>query len=369
MLRHSLERFASLCKNNKAFFAICFLCLIFAFVSFLYIQEMAYTRYLEAVNRKAETQLFFVSSQKSDALYEILKQVEENPSLPPLGVVSLSNFEYSGIYWNRSYKSDVYYTPYGRFFTDEEMSSGDNVALLSMAYLRSLPKNITGTLWDKGITIYGNHFEATGNYEGLSDYPLENSGYQTEVIPTAVAMPLKTYLNLNIPAMYLRIEFAKSLSPLQIAELKNTVSAYLDVSYVSFPNIENQSAKRIYMATSARFALILVFALISIINIIVYWVSAEFKRYRVYILCGAQKKQIIFLLAMNTIYIVSFAYIAAVFISWFLTSNVPEGLVNMLPVKTYFLIYISSLIFLLITVNIKAAVSVFDKRRKGNAIS
>lgn len=364
MLRHSLSLFIGLCRRRKAFFALSAICLICAFVSFLYLQEKGYCAYLEAAKQHSETRLFYVSSDDSATILKTYYDVADNEDLPPFGIVTMSDENCSGIYWDRAY-ADVYYIPYGHFFTDTEMAAGDHVALLGMSYIQSMPKDQIDGLWDSEIIIGNKPFKAVGNYNNFVKYPVEEGTYQTEPLPTVVAIPLNTYLAMSMPATHLRIEFSQSLSAAQIAILNQIVVSQPKITCSLLPKMNDRIATQAYIAVTTQYALILLLSLISIINIVFYWVRTEFVRYRIYLLCGANRKQIVMLLSMKTIYLVTGTFLISILISWILSIVTPAGIVAMLPAQTFILIYLGLICCLLLMVNIKASAFIFRKDTAG----
>ena len=167
MLRLAFVNFFRLCRRNASFTILSLVCLTCAFISFLYTQEYGYCRYVEIVEREKETQTLFFKCSDETTVKDIYAELDDDGGVfPKLSSVTASNELYAGIDWG---VSESWYTPYGRFFTREEMENGAAVAILGIGYLKLLPQERLDTVWETGIEINGVHFEAIGNhYFGLN---------------------------------------------------------------------------------------------------------------------------------------------------------------------------------------------------------
>ena len=181
--------------------------------------------------------------------------------------------------------------------------------MLGMKYISSLSKYQIEHLWDQELLIHGQRFLPIANFQDWSENPVLEETYQTETFPTSIIMPIKAFRNAGFQATKLRIIFAESLSYEQIQLLRNVIDSHLNdpdtVNYYLLPHTKNEKALRSYLAVTFQYGLILILALISSISIIMFWLYMEFRRYKVYLVCGATKNQIILLLSMNTILLVT----------------------------------------------------------------
>lgn len=139
ILRIAFRNFITACRAHAAFFYLSFICLISVLVSILYIQQHAYSVYKDAVSTWKETKTLYFSCKDPAAVHHIAAELSDSPSLPKAAVISVSGGQYCGLYWDRSQKEDVWHTPYGRFFTMDEMEAGAKAAILSTGYIGQLP--------------------------------------------------------------------------------------------------------------------------------------------------------------------------------------------------------------------------------------
>ena len=95
-------------------------------------------------------------------------------------------------------------------------------------------------------------------------------------------------------------------------------------------------------------------ALISLVNIILYWLKNEFERYRIYRICGARRGQILRLLLFQILFLITLAYLCAYEIAGMLASLMPAGIVLPLPGILYAGIYLALLLFIGAVAVIKA---------------
>ncbi|QTE74254.1 hypothetical protein JS518_15400 [Clostridiales bacterium FE2010] len=353
MLRLSIRNFGKLCRNFTCFFILSFLCLTCAFMCFLLLQEKGYNSYLESIKQYAETQTLFISAKEGKTIEEIYKKILNDNQLPSVGIVTISNNNCSGVYWDRNYDPNVWYTPSGRFFSDEEMISGADVALLSMSYMMQHRGEQIDKIWENGISLEGNHFNVIGNYEYWM-YEEDESDYETLFLPTLAAIPINTFLKLNMQASYLRLIFSRSLSQNEISIIQDLIDSLPNVNSYTMPQTSNTLAFRNYMSTTGQYILILIMSLISIISIILYWTNGEIKRYKIYMLCGSKKTHIVFLMSMTTFLLVTTAYLVSVALVLILSSIISAGILAVLPWSRYLIIYCIITVFLILAVNIKA---------------
>ena len=358
MLRLAVKNFIHLCRRSCLFSILSGLCLFGAFVCFLILQEKGYYTYTVTQNQQMESQLLYLTSDDEKTIQNFYTELTNNPMLPSLGIVTISDEEYTGVYWNRIWNDDVWYTPYGRFFTTEEMEEGDYVALLGMSYIRQLPLEKIDTIWEKEIVINGIAMDTIGNYDDQINFPIQEETYKTQVLPTSIAIPLETFFKIGLSPTKIRVIFAEPLTNTQIKELNDL---FQSIQTISFPK-QNTIAVNGYISATVQYSLILILALLSIIHVLLYWMKMEFSRYKVYMICGAKRHEIIFLLSMNIALLITLTYIGACIAVYGLTKIIPAGIVAYLPYKSYCVIYIGSLFFSLVTVNIRAIPLVFHNK-------
>ena len=192
ILRIAFRNFITACRAHAAFFYLSFICLISVLVSILYIQQHAYSVYKDAVSTWKETKTLYFSCKDPAAVHHIAAELSDSPSLPKAAVISVSGGQYCGLYWDRSQKEDVWHTPYGRFFTMDEMEAGAKAAILSTGYIGQLPFEEMDSLWESGIEVGGVPYKIVGNYY-LETADVPEEVYRTEPLCAPIVIPLKTF--------------------------------------------------------------------------------------------------------------------------------------------------------------------------------
>ncbi len=355
MLRVAFRNFFTACRAHAAFFFLSFFCLISAFVCLLFIQQRSYFSYKEDISIRKETTLLYFSCENPATVHHIAAELSDSPSLPKAAVISVSGGQYCGLYWDRSQREDVWYTPYGRFFTMDEMEAGAKVAILGTAYLGQLPFEEMDSIWESGIEINGAPYKVVGNYLfewGTADVPEETS--MAEPLCAPIVVPLKAFWDSGLSASRFRCEFAAPITPEQRGLLIDFLQSYAGISSISLPQSRNSRAVSSYVGGSASPTVIVVLALISCMNIVLYWLRREFERYRIYRICGAGRGQIVFLLLFQILFLVTLAYLCAYAIARILTSVMPAGIMLLLPGILYAGIYLALLLFIGAVAVIKA---------------
>lgn len=355
ILRIAFRNFITACRAHAAFFYLSFICLISVLVSILYIQQHAYSVYKDAVSTRKETKTLYFSCKDPAAVHHIAAELSDSPSLPKAAVISVSGGQYCGLYWDRSQKEDVWHTPYGRFFTMDEMEAGAKVAILGTAYLGRLPFEEMDSIWESGIEIGGAPYKVVGNYLfqwGDADVPEEAS--MDEPLCAPIVIPLKTFRDSGLSASRFRCEFAAPITSEQRGLLIDFLQSCDGISSISLPQTRNSRAASTFVGASASPTVIVVLALVSCMNIVLYWLRHEFERYRIYRICGAGRGQIMFLLLFQILFLITLAYLCAYGIAGMLVSLMPAGIVLPLPGILYAGIYLALLLFIGAVALIKA---------------
>ncbi len=355
ILRIAFRNFITACRAHAAFFYLSFICLISVLVSILYIQQHAYSVYKDAASTWKETKTLYFSCKDPAAVHQIAAELSDSPSLPKAAVISVSGGQYCGLYWDRSQKEDVWHTPYGRFFTMDEMEAGAKVAILGTAYLGRLPFEEMDSIWESGIEIGGAPYKVVGNYYfqwGDADVPEEAS--MDEPLCAPIVVPLKAFRDSGLSASRFRCEFAAPITPEQRGLLANLLQRYDEIHSLSLPETSNRHTFVSYVGGMASSTLIVLMALVSFVNIVLYWLRHEFERYRIYRICGAGRGQIVFLLLFQILFLITLAYLCAYGIAGMLVSLMPAGIVLPLPGILYAGIYLALLLFIGAVVLIKA---------------
>jgi len=363
MFRLALVNFVRLCRANVLFSTLSFFCLMSAFVSFLFIQGRGYYMYTKNIEGEQANRVLYFTCDDTTTIKSVYEKLANDPMLPKMEIVTVSNEQYAGIDWNRKLNEEVWYTPYGRFFSSTEMESGSDVALLGTSYISQLTQDNINTIWETGINIDGIQFSAIGNFfYDWASKKVPSSVYKSLPMPAAIVIPLKTYFNVGLSATRFRCVFARPLTNTQLTLLSDLIKQFNNIYSLSLPVIYNMNAVNSYISEIAPYALIIILSLLSIVSVVIYWLLREFERYIIYLLCGAKRRQIIFLLSLNITLLVSFSYVCACFVVFKLMKITPEGIITQLPWQFYSVIYIVSLLFTLLTVNIRATPIVFREK-------
>ena len=322
-------------------------------VSILYIQQHAYSVYKDAVSTWKETKTLYFSCKDPAAVHHIAAELSDSPSLPKAAVISVSGGQYCGLYWDRSQKEDVWHTPYGRFFTMDEMEAGAKAAILSTGYIGQLPFEEMDSLWESGIEVGGVPYKIVGNYY-LETADVPEEVYRTEPLCAPIVIPLKTFWDGGFSASRFRCEFTAPVTAEQRALLANLLQRYDEIHSLSLPETSNRHTFVSYVGGMASSTLIVLMALVSCMNIVLYWLRREFERYRIYRICGAGRGQILFLLLFQILFLITLAYLCAYGIARMLVSLIPAGIVLPLPGILYAGIYLALLLFIGAVALIKA---------------
>ncbi len=361
MFRLAFRNFAHLCRANVSFFLLSTACLFCAFAGLLFIQERGYYVYQERVEAEQNSQLLYFKSDDSNAIERIYSILSNDPELPDMKNATLSDGKYAGVLWTQD--SEVWYTPFGRFFNTEEMHSGAYVAILGTSYLSQYPSDAISAFWETGVTIDGVKFDAIGNYFfNWTEENIPDDIYQFQLISAPITIPLRTYIHMGFSAKSFRCVFARPLTSAQIDHIKDIMDNF-SVHSVSLPELSDNEAIRTYIAELSPYALVIILSLINITSVIVYWLRKEFRRYTIYLICGAQYKQIILLQSINVFLLVTIAYFFAYFAVVGLTIVVPDGILSHLPWRIHTLMYIGALFFTLLLINIRSIPIVFWKQK------
>ena len=307
-----------------------------------------------------ETKTLYFSSNNSDVIKNIYAELQNNTRLPQMDTISISNQQYSGLYWRQGINS-IIGTMYGRSFSDEELN-GAHVALLATDYLQTLGSNALSSIWKTGITIDNIHFDAIGNYNSMPSGGSETN-LARDNVPTTIAIPLKTYLDLGLDAERLRCVFAQSLTSSQRTVLDNIFKPYQSqLNYLSLPTAHESEAIHGYFDQTWPFFLVMILSLICIANILFYWLRKDFARFRAYLICGATGKKIGFLISFQTMVMVTLTYVCSFFIIRGVEYLVPGDLTSWLPWPFYVLIYLAVSVFSLVAINLKALPLIFHEK-------
>ena len=328
MFTLSFKIFLKLLCRNRAFTIAFLACMICAFSAFLFFEGRAYFQYEYDSAQYQETRIFSAMAYESEDLADLYRKISADEYLPGIFTACVSDGKYSGLTYNEGYE---YTLSYGRMFTQEELNDGRNAAILGNSFIKSLDRETIDSLGERPLVIDGNEFIPLGSFysfaDDMSDMGIEAEYvYGSEDIPTSIAIPLKTFVNLGLQSRFIRIVFDSSLTSAQINTLRDYMSAAGNVADFSLPLTYEKTASSNFIKGAAEYFLIYVIALISLMTIVVFWSGMELPRYEAYILCGTKPGTPLKLALLENIYLVTFTYAAALLITWLLISLTPSGI-------------------------------------------
>lgn len=352
-----------LCRSGKALALLSGLCLVCAFFSILLHQEKEYHDYTATANIYQETQLFYLKTGDGETVKPLLDAIISSPDLPPVGLVTVSDDQVSGIDWDGEWKPNGWYALYGRFFNAEEMASAAKVAMLRGDFIDQLPFETMDTLWENGIEMGGEAIAVMGVTpdEGL----FSEESYVLFAAPNAITLPLHTYFELGFQANRLRIVFTQGVTPAQIALLEQMAGSLAAAESYRLPKANNKTALRLYMRSTLQAGLILFLSLMSITGILLYWLRQELPRYRIYRICGASPAQILFFVSFNVFLLISLCFACAALLAHAVAVFMPVEVFQALPAGSYAALFLGALGYGLIVVNARALPPVLHGRVTG----
>jgi hypothetical protein len=310
-----------------------------------------------------ETRVLYFTCNDSNTIKSLYAKLANDSVLPKVGIVTVSDKNYTGLYWDRQLNEEVWYTPYGRFFSTEEMDSGADVVLLGTNFFKNLPQENLDTIWETGIDINGTHFNAIGNFFFVyANASLGDSFYESLPMQTSIVIPLKTYFHIGLAPERFRCVFCQSLTSAQITHLSDLLQPFNNIQSLSLPKSYEVGAVNSYINGIILYIAVLILSLLSAVSIILYWLRKEFARYRIYLICGAKGRQIAFFISLNVALLVTITYVCAFLAVSGITKITPQGIVSPLPWQFYIPIYIGVMLFTLLAVNIRAIPLVFREK-------
>lgn len=110
------------------------------------------------------------------------------------------------------------------------------------------------------------------------------------------------------------------------------------------------------------YTLIILLSLISTAAVLLHWLRREFVRYRIYLICGARRSQIVCLLSVAIALLVTAAYLVAGALLALVTRVASAGALLRLPWRFHAAIYAGMLLLALLAVNCKALPLLFRGR-------
>jgi hypothetical protein len=318
--------------------------------------------YTVNVDSNQDSRLLYFTCDNENIIKDFYNNLSNDLTLPKIETMSVSNEKYTGLFSSTTSGEEILYTPYGRFFSNEEMSSATNVALLGTDYIKSLSEHDIDTIWESKIDIKGVKFNAIGNY--FFDYPkgsITEDLYKFLLVPTTITIPLKTYFDIELIPNRFRCVFSQSLTNEQIKHLGTLLQSY-NLQELSLPSSYEINAVNSYISGISAYIIVLILSLINAVNVMLYWLRKEFIRYKIYLICGAKGGQIAFFISLNVVLLVTVTYMCAYFAVSEITKISPHKFTAILPWQYYTLIYFGVILLTLIIVHIKSIPIVFQKK-------
>ena len=333
--------------------------MVCAMVGFLVCQERAYDLASQSDN-DMNTLAFSFACEDSDTLMQAYEQLIASPDLPPIRNLTLSNGTYAGVLWDFDLNDSVYYTPYGRFFTEQEMRDGADVALLGTGAIARLSAQQIDRIWETPFDIGGETMTSIGSYYMfMLDGNVSVRQMSSSAFTAAISIPLKTFLRLGLTATFLRCEFSEPLTVKQVDALRKLVGSTAGAYAPNYPISGNEYKTKSYISNGSGNTVIMALALISIIQVLLHWMRSEFERYRVYLICGAQRREIAAMLSMQIVFFVTLAFLVAWAALIPFNAAVSAKAMTILPVPYIILCYVLFLLLVLAAVHIKAAPMIY----------
>ncbi len=353
MIRIAFHSFSGLWRRNQAFSWLVVACLVSVFACILFLQERGYVSFIESMQDDSDNRTFSFSSGDPHSFRVFYDQLCNAADMPPVENITLSDGNIAGVFWDRSINDNVWYTPYGRFFSDEEMRNGENVVLLGTSYISGLFPEKRDTVWKDGVHISGIDFSAIGSFffEWMDDIP--EYVFRYEVMSANIVIPLQTFLNLDLPAARFRCTFSQQLSEEQINWLKSRVSQLSQIGHLSFPPAGSRSSIASYLQTITASSAILLLAIISLIDIIMHWLKSDAPRYRAFLICGASYSRIFLLIMFHILSLVTLSFISAYMLIAIITYYTPPEIILPLPFIPVILTYLGVTVFTLFVSSVR----------------
>lgn len=353
MFRLAMHSFIQLCRNHRAYFALSLVCLTSVFVSFIFLQERGYVAYQDSLNNDIN-QTLCLSCDDRDVILTLYSQLNADSFLPEATAITLTDGHCAGVFWNREKTPHVWYTPYGRFFTDAEMQDGASVMLLSTAYLSNLSTEERAVIWQTGVTVNDITYQAIGNYTWRWVDSIPNNALLSEALAAGITLPLNTFLQNGFTADSLRIVFSEPFTKEQVAHLQDIVQQAGEIYNLILPVVGRSRALYAYWMTSSSSSSIILLALLTLTSVIVYWLEKSFARYHAYLICGAQYRQIAGMLLLNAFFLVTLAFLCSFVIMQPIVTFMPNEILLPMPWFLWLAAYLGLMLFTLAVVFFKS---------------
>ncbi|MCJ7839573.1 hypothetical protein MUB24_01350 [Lederbergia sp. NSJ-179] len=207
----------------------------------------------------------------------------------------------------------------GRNFTEKDTSS---VALVTDSFLQKM--NIQDPIGKK--IIYG---DKTFTLIGVDmNYDLD----------TSISVPIP-YFTKNYKTALIKCNFGKMLSSKQRTYLINKLNEMKFVSSYTIPVPTSPMKSEVFLFAFIQVLLIFVVSLVNIFSLQHYWIKHNKRLYGIYTLCGCKRKQLSFLLVLNSVIIALLPILLGQILYRILESVfIRYGVVVVSGFSTYFLV-------------------------------
>jgi hypothetical protein len=356
MLCCAARNFFKLCRYHRTFAILSVLSLAVTALSFTVLVEKGLYTYQQSL----EQEYLYVKSEDSNDLVSLYQEITNCEDLPSILSISLFDEQYTGI----EYDTDQFqlYTAYGRLFTKEEMQQGAQVALLSIEYVRNLPKDKINTIWQDGIDVADGHCTAVGGYTDLARYfSVEELATDTPV-PTLVTLPLKTYLSLGCQPTMLNCHFSSLLTSQQISTLEQLMVSHTGIEQYNIPGT-NHTGIGSFVESLSIYTAILLMSMAAVTLIVSYWFRSESKRYLVYLTCGAKKRHIVLFSTVNMLLLNIIADVVAAALLALVNLHFTGVMLSILPAAWYAWVGVGLLAFCWVAVMLRSVPLMLRYRR------
>lgn len=280
-----------------------FIIMIFSLIVSTYSSLFIYNLYIDT---EQELSKQFLESSKNYTINlqgEINNQVKEkiirvitnNGQVPKLEAFSLrgeSMEEEQPITFVGSYSTVSNISLFeGRYFDKEELEQGKDVSLI--AY-NLLDYSMSNSHLGKNYKLGNREYKIVGVLKG--DY-------------NSLIIPYKTFLRADYPINAIHCTFSRKLTSKEIDYLKRELSSITNLYEIDMPSKVDINLVSAFIIFIFLIVSIQLFAMINIVSLFKFWLTANSKKYSIYSLCGANKSKLNFIILTESIIIsiISFA--------------------------------------------------------------
>lgn len=297
MLKLSLKVFRSFIKENTSSFLMMSVGIFVILSGVTFVISRGAMLYKEEADFNCETRKVTIVANDpivgNDAK-ELLAFLLENDNIP--AVQRAMTVDYTNDIIGHFCSGEAYMAiPYGRYFSGEE-SEGENVVLLSEAYLNKADTSLLINMLDNWIQL-GNinkNYKIIGRYNSTL---ICDTDFSHEVV-----IPLKTYVYNGFPISNLDIIFTERPSECHQLYMRKFLEEH-NISYeMKQPSRIEKKAIWLFLQETGSHFIILLICYITLLNLLKYWIKENYRRFYIYYVCGCASGRIRTLLLLNTFY-------------------------------------------------------------------